>query len=90
MITVTPADLQDRDASRDIFRRLCLTQPQITRIWACPGYADDLLDWAPERVWLTLRIVSRPNGTKGFVVPPRRWKAEREAHQCGRSSRGGL
>ncbi|MEU2287285.1 transposase [Streptomyces sp. NPDC013178] len=31
MITVTPADIQDRDAARDIFWRLRLTQPQITQ-----------------------------------------------------------
>lgn len=77
MITVTPADIQDRDAARDVFWRLRLTQPQITQIWADRGYAGELVDWARERLWLTLRIVSRPKGVKGFVVLPRRWKVER-------------
>ncbi len=31
-------------------------------------------NWARDRLWLTLRIVSRPKGAKGFVVLPRRWK----------------
>jgi hypothetical protein len=35
------------------------------------------MDWARERLWITLRILSRPKGTKGFVVLPRRWKVER-------------
>ncbi|WP_374196764.1 hypothetical protein [Streptomyces sp. ISL-96] len=58
MITVTPADIQDRDAVRDVFWRLRLTQPQITQVWADRGYAGELVDWARERLWLTLRIVS--------------------------------
>ncbi|WP_086750856.1 MULTISPECIES: IS3 family transposase [Streptomyces] len=57
MITVTPADIQDRDAARDVFWRLRLTQPQITQVWADRGYAGELVDWARERLWLTLRIV---------------------------------
>ncbi|WP_436844378.1 transposase [Streptomyces canus] len=75
MITVTPADIQDRD----VFWRLRLTQPQITQVWSDRGYADHLVDWARDRLWLTLRIISRPKGTKGFVVLPRRWKVERRS-----------
>ncbi|MFF6981296.1 transposase [Streptomyces sp. NPDC008343] len=82
MITVTPADIQDRDAARDVFWRLRLTQPQITQVWADRGYAGDLVEWARDRLWLTLRIVSRPKGTKGFVVLPRRWKVERTIGWC--------
>ncbi|WP_107069407.1 hypothetical protein [Streptomyces durhamensis] len=44
-----------------------------------PRYAGDLVDWARERLWLTLRIVYRP---KGFVVLPRHWKAERTIDWC--------
>ncbi|WP_439145791.1 hypothetical protein [Streptomyces canus] len=40
------------------------------------------MDWARERLWLTLRIVSRPKGTKGFVVLPRRWTVERAIVWC--------
>ncbi|MFE7296488.1 transposase [Streptomyces sp. NPDC057579] len=75
MITVTPTDLQDRDAARDVFRRLRLTQPQITQVWADRGHAGDLVGWARERLWLSLRIVSRPKGTKGFVVLPQHSEA---------------
>ncbi|WP_327425656.1 transposase (plasmid) [Streptomyces sp. NBC_01527] len=51
MITVTPADIQDRDTAGEIFWRLRLTQLQITQIWADRGYAGDLVDWARERLW---------------------------------------
>jgi transposase len=60
-----------------VFWQLRLTQPQTTQVWADRGYAGELVDWARDRLWLTLRIVSRPKDTKGFVVLPRRWKAER-------------
>lgn len=60
MITVTPADIQDRDATRDISWRLRLTQPRINQVWADRCYAGDLVDWARDRLWLSLRIVSRP------------------------------
>lgn len=46
MVTVTPADMQDPDAARDVFWRLRLTQPRITQIWADRGDAGDLVDWA--------------------------------------------
>jgi hypothetical protein len=47
-----------------------------------PRYADDFANWARERLWLTLRIVSRPQGTKGFFVLHRRWKVERTIGRC--------
>lgn len=62
-----------------MFWLLHITQPQLTQVWADRGYADDLVDWACERLWLTLRIVSR---LKDFVVLPRRWKAERTIGWC--------
>ncbi|MFJ2561374.1 MULTISPECIES: hypothetical protein [unclassified Streptomyces] len=37
-----PADVQDRDAARDVFWRLRLTQPQITQVRADHGHAGDL------------------------------------------------
>jgi transposase len=40
------------------------------------------VDWARERLWLSLRIVSRPKGAKGFVVLPRRWKVEQTIGWC--------
>ncbi|MGW4985561.1 hypothetical protein [Streptomyces mirabilis] len=46
------------------------------------GYIGDLVDWARERLWFTLRIVSLPKGAKGFVVLPRRWKVARTIGWC--------
>lgn len=54
----------------------------LTQVWADRGYAGDLVDRARDRLWLTLRNVSRPKGAKGFVVLPRRWKVERTIGWC--------
>lgn len=77
MIMVTPADMTDRDAAREMLWRLRLTQPQITQVWADSAYAGQLVDWARDFLNITLRTVSRPRNAKGFVVLPRRWKVER-------------
>ncbi|MFJ9034854.1 transposase [Streptomyces sp. NPDC102274] len=82
LITVTLADIRDRDAARDVFWRLRLPQPQITHVWADRGYVGELVDWARDRLWLTLRSVSRPKDVKGFVVLPRRWNVERTIGWC--------
>ncbi|MFF3160212.1 transposase, partial [Streptomyces sp. NPDC057910] len=77
MITVTPADVTDRDAAREVLWRLRLMQPQITQIWADSAYAGQLVNWSKDFLDMTLKTVSRPRGAKGFVVLPRRWKVER-------------
>lgn len=77
MIMVTPADMQDRDAARELLWRLRLTHPQVTQIWADSAYAGKLVDWAEGFLRITLKTVSRPKSAKGFVVLPRRWRVER-------------
>ncbi|GGV74015.1 DDE transposase [Streptomyces longisporoflavus] len=78
MITVTAGDVRDEIIARDLLWRLRLTHPQITQVWADSAYARDLLPaWTADQLWLSLRPVLRPKGTRGFVVLPRRWKVER-------------
>lgn len=77
MIMVTPAGMQDRDAARELLWRLHLTHPQITQVWADSAYAGQLVTWAQDFLRITLKTVSRPKGSKGFVVLPRRWRVER-------------
>lgn len=48
-----------------------------SQVWADSAYAGQLVHWADDRLWLTLRTVSRPRGAKGFIILPRRWKVER-------------
>lgn len=77
MVMVTPASLSDRDAAKEILFRLRLTHPEITLVWADSAYAGKLVAWAKRRLNLTIKTISRPKDTTGFVVLPRRWVVER-------------
>ena len=83
MIMVKPAGIQDRDAARELLWRLRLTHPQTTQVWAdsayayAYAYAGQLVTWAEDFLHITLKTVSRPEGAKGFVVLPHRWRVER-------------
>ncbi|WP_331750976.1 IS5 family transposase [Streptomyces globisporus] len=77
MVMVTPASLSDRDAAKEILFRLRLTHPEITIVWADSAYAGKLVTWAKRRLNLTIKPVSRPKDTSGFIVLPRRWVVER-------------
>jgi putative transposase len=49
-------------------------------IWADQAYAGDLLSWLwALRPWrkVHLEMVRRPEGTKGFLLLPKRWIVER-------------
>ena len=76
-VWVHAADLQDRDAAH---RWLALVQeavPSLRHLWADGSYAGALVDWAAERLELTIDIVKKLADQQGFVVLPRRWVVER-------------
>lgn len=76
-VMVTPADMHDSQAAREVLFRLRLMQPEITLVWADLAYAGRLVDWSKSFLHLTIKTVSRPKDAKGFVVLPRRWVVER-------------
>jgi transposase len=49
LVLVTPADVQDRGAAKDLLTRLKLTHPEIVQVWADSGYAGQLVDWARDK-----------------------------------------
>jgi transposase len=77
LVMVTPADMTDRDAAKEVLFRLRLMHPEITIVWADSAYAGTLVTWAKTFLGLTIKTVSRPKGVAGFVVLPRRWVVER-------------
>ncbi|MFF4085244.1 IS5 family transposase [Streptomyces sp. NPDC001777] len=77
MVMVTPADLHDSAAAKEVLFRLRLTHPEITLVWADRAYAGKLVTWAKKHLNLTIKTISRPKDTTGFVVLPRRWVVER-------------
>ncbi|MGW9029964.1 IS5 family transposase [Streptomyces sp. NPDC055722] len=77
VVLVTAASVQDRDGARPALEFLHELYERITLVWADGGYAGKLVDWAREKLQLTLEIVKRSDDAKGFVVLPRRWVVER-------------
>lgn len=76
-VMVTPADITDREAAKEVLFRLRLMHPEITIVWADSAYAGQLVAWAKTNLGLTIKTVSRPKDAVGFVILPRRWVVER-------------
>lgn len=79
-VVVTAASVQDRDGAKTVLAGGVPALVRLTHLWADAGYAGALVAWVqnfqPERA-LTLAIVRRTQGQKGFAVLPRRWVVER-------------
>jgi putative transposase len=80
VVIVHAANIQDRDGAKLVLERLRHKFLRLRCIWADGGYAGQLVAWVRgRRVWrkLRLEIVSRPAGSKGFLLLPKRWGIER-------------
>ncbi|MFG2715734.1 transposase [Streptomyces goshikiensis] len=76
-VTVTAANIGDRDAAAGLPMRLRRLHRDIPLVWADGGYTGSLVGWCRDKLALTLEIVKRTDDMAGFVVLPRRWVAER-------------
>lgn len=79
-VVVTAASVQDRDGAKLVFAKVKAQFSRLQLIWADGAYKGQLSDWVKERCGWLLQIVTRPEGTKGFQLLPRRWVVERT---CG-------
>ena len=86
-VVVTPANVQDPTAGYEVLEDAKGRTPRLGHVWADARYQGKLVDWAKERLGVTLEIVSRPPGQKGFVVQARRWVIERSFAWLGRYRR---
>lgn len=90
---VHAACVQDRDGAKLVLRRLRPHRrserryPRLTLIWADAAYAGQLVGWVTRVLRLTLEIVSKPAGQRGFSVLPKRWIVERTFAWLGRYRR---
>jgi transposase len=76
-VAVTAASIQDRVAAVAITRRALREHRGLRRIWADGGYTGRFVDWAQTTFSVTVEIVNKLEGQKGFTVLPRRWVIER-------------
>jgi transposase len=89
-VTVTAASLDDGTHAPRVLGKLTpQTQPRLRLVWADQKYNNRALDrWLIERqVSYALEVVSRPIGSRGFVLLHRRRVAERAFAWLGRSRR---
>jgi putative transposase len=89
-VVVTAASVQDRDGAMDLLAVLQHKFSRLRLIWADQAYAGDLIAWLwALRPWrhIRLEIVKRPEGTRGFLLLPKRWIVERTFAWLGRYRR---
>ena len=90
MVVVTAASVQDRDGAMYLLAMLRSKFARLRLIWADQAYTGDLGAWLwGQQPWrkVRLEIVKRPEGTKGFLLLPRRWVVERTFGWLGRYRR---
>ena len=78
------ADIQDADGAGDLLRRLKRLYPGLKVVFADSAYDRLAALLACFLLGLTLVVIRRLAGTKGFVLLPRRWVAERTLGWLGR------
>jgi transposase len=78
LVHVTGANVQDHDAAFFLLQRLRLLYRKVTLVWADSGYEyKRLLEGALKVLNVTVQIIRRSDGIKGFQVLPKRWIVER-------------
>ena len=76
-VTVTPANVQDPTAAPTALDEAKDTAPQLRHVCGDGRYGGKFVDWAKQSLNITVEVVSRPSGSKGFIPLPRRWAIER-------------
>jgi putative transposase len=76
-VVVTVASLSENAGARLVLTRREGGTKKLRRVWVDGGYRGTILDWAWNRCKIILDRVLRPEGSKGFVLLPRRWVVER-------------
>lgn len=77
VVLVTAASVQDRDGGRGILARLHRALPHVRLVWADGGYAGRLVATAKQAWRISVEVVRKSAGQRGFAVLPRRWVVER-------------
>ena len=88
-VVVHQANIQERAGAKVLLRRAVTKGfARLQLIWADGGYTGaEFKAWVRKLTGWLLEVVTRPEGTKGFTVLPRRWVVERTFGWFGRSRR---
>src|SRR3954469_14816370 len=86
-VVVTAASVSDPAGARLLFARLGGACKKLRLIWVDGTYRGQLVEWVAQHMRGVLRVTLRPEGTKGFVLLPRRWVVERTLAWLNQSRR---
>lgn len=90
-VRVVSANVQERDGAKQLLSQLHQERhrvPRLITIWVDGGFSgEDLMHWVMDLCRWMIEVVLRPEGTKGFILLPKRWTVERTygwLHWCRR------
>jgi putative transposase len=88
-IVVTAANVDDAEGAQEVLIQLAAQDfPRLEVLWADNKYHNyELEEWLAENARFTIQVVSRPKGSRGFVLLPNRWVVERSLAWLGRFRR---
>jgi putative transposase len=75
-VRVTRADVQDQDGGIVLIQRLVRLCPWIETVVVDSGYKDRFIEAVKVGLNRVVEVVKRPQGARGFVLLPKRWKVE--------------
>ena len=75
-VSVTPANVQDQDGGLALVKRLVRLYPWVETIVVDGGYKKRFIDAVQSGLKRAVEVVLRPEGSKGFVLLPKRWRVE--------------
>src|SRR5438067_267321 len=88
-VVVTAANVDDAKGAKEVLSQLAAQDfPRLELLWADSKYHNyELEEWLAEDARFTIEVVSRPKGSRGFVLLPERWVVERSLAWLGRYRR---
>jgi hypothetical protein len=76
-VMVCAASVQDRDGAKSTLLGTSLSAVRCRFVFADAAFTGRLVGWAAHVLGITVHIVRKSEGQKGFSVLPRRWAVER-------------
>jgi transposase len=86
-VSVTPANVQDRDGSVPLIHKARTGYPTIRKILVDGAYVGNVIDAAEAETGIDVEVTKRNEQVKGFVPVRIRWAVERTFGWIGRYRR---
>ena len=86
-LVVHPANVSESAGAKLVLTKAKAAGRALAKVWVDGGYQAGVVAWAETELGYPLEVVTRPPGTKGFAVLPRRWVVERSFAWIGRYRR---